>query len=275
MEPDGHRGGPYRDEVPLDLRHFGHASQPALTVTVLGSAGTFAHPDNPCSGYLVRTPTTSVWVDTGPGTFGALQQHLALAEVDAIVISHEHPDHWVELPVVRNAAKYVLGVDLIATFGTAGTRKLAEAVIGGPVYPPLAWTDITDGSEITIGDIAIRFSATDHPVETLAMRFEAGGRVLGYSADTGSAWSFSALDPAAAGFDLAICEATLASDQADTVPHLTATQAGAMADAAKVQRLVITHLYDGTDHDRAAEASEPNAFDGPVEVARPGYTFTV
>lgn len=244
-------------------------------MTVLGSAGTFPQADNPCSGYLVQTPTTSVWVDSGPGTFGALQEHLALGEIDAIVLSHEHPDHWIELPVIRNAAKYVLGIESIAVYGTAGTRTLAEAVIGGPLDPPLAWTTVTDGSAITIGDLAVRFSATDHPVETLAMRFEAGGRVLGYSADTGSAWSFSALDPAGTGFDLAVCEATLAADDADTFQHLTATQAGAMADAAKVQRLALTHLYAGDDSDRAEEASRPGAFDGPVELARPGYTFTV
>lgn len=244
-------------------------------MTVLGSAGTFPHADNPCSGYLVRTPTTSVWVDTGPGTFAALQEHLTLAEVDAIVVSHEHPDHWVELPVIRNAAKYVLGINRLPVYGTAGTRALAEAVVGGPLDPPLDWTTVTDGSTIKIGDLAVCFSATDHPVETLAMRLEAGGRVLAYSADTGSAWSFAALDPGGTGFDLALCEATLAHEDADTVQHLTAEQAGTMAEAAKVDRLALTHLYYGVGKDRAEAASRSGAFDGPVEVARPGYTFTV
>lgn len=245
-----------------------------LSVTVLGSAGTFPQPDNPCSGYLVQTPSVSVWVDTGPGTCAALQRHLRLADVDAIVVSHEHPDHWIELAVVRNGAKYVLGLDHIAVYGTAGTRRLAEVVIGDELEP-LAWTTVTDGSEITIGDLAVRFAATDHPVETLAMRIEAGGRVLGYTADTGSAWSLSALDPAGAGFDLALCEATLPAEEADATQHLTAGQAGAMAGAAGVRRLALTHLYGGVAADRADAASERGAFDGPVEVARPGHTFTV
>ncbi|MBA3283151.1 MAG: hypothetical protein H0U29_13065, partial [Acidimicrobiia bacterium] len=55
-----------------DHRRHGRHHLAPLTVTVLGSAATFPHADNPCSGYLVRTPTTSVWVDTGPGTFAAL-----------------------------------------------------------------------------------------------------------------------------------------------------------------------------------------------------------
>lgn len=249
-------------------------SHPGLTVTVLGSAGTFAHPGNPCSGYLVRTRTTAVWVDAGPGTFAALQEHLPLDAVDAIVVSHEHPDHWVELPVVRNAARYVLGIDRIATYGTAGTRALVEAVVGGPADPPLAWTTVTDGDEVRIGDLAVRFSRTDHPVETLAMRLEAAGRVCAYSADTGPGWSFAALDREGTGFDLALCEATLA-EATDGIAHLTATQAGRMAAAADVQRLALTHLYEGVAADRADEAASPAAFDGPVEVASPGFTFTV
>lgn len=218
-----------------------------LAVTVLGSAGTFAHADNPCSGYLVRSPTTTIWVDAGPGTFAALQQHVALAGVDAIVVSHEHPDHWVELPVVRNAAKYVMDLSDIPVYGTAGTHALARAVIGDDLAPTLRWSTIGDGSASTIGDIAVRASRTDHPVETLAMRFEAGGRVLAYSADTGPAWSFARLDPDGSGFDLALCEATLDPADADRVQHLTAAQAGAMAAATGVRRLVLTHLYAGTE----------------------------
>jgi ribonuclease BN (tRNA processing enzyme) len=252
-----------------------HRGQPGLSLTVLGSAGTFAHPDNPCSGYLLRTPDTSIWLDTGPGTFGALQRHVSLADLDAIVISHQHPDHWVELPVVRNAALYVLGIDQLAVYGTAGTKDLAEAVAGGPLDPPLRWTTITDRSEVTVGDVALGFSHTDHPVETLAVRAEAGGRVLGYSSDTGPAWSFAALDPEERGFDLLLCEATLAPGDAGTVQHLTAHQAGCMAAEAKAQRLALTHLYQGVGDDRVDEASGPGAFDGPVEVANPGYTFTV
>ncbi len=258
---------------PPDLRRHGRSRGAPLTVTILGSAATFPHVNNPCSGYLVQSPTTSIWVETGPGTFAALQGEIALADLDAIVISHQHPDHWTDLPVVRNAARYVLGVERLAVFGTAGTKAVAEAVIG-PDLRPLEWTTITDRTELRVGDVHLRFSATDHPVETLAMRFEAGGRVLAYSADTGSGWSFAALDPDGAGFDLALCEATLDERDAGQVQHLTASQAGAMADAAKVQRLALTHLYDGDGRRRTAAASEASAFDGPVELARPGYTFT-
>lgn len=248
-------------------------SRDALTVTVLGSAGTFPHPDNPCSGYLVRTPETAVWVDTGPGTFAALQQHLRLDQLDAVVVSHEHPDHWSDLPVVRNAARYVLGIDRLPVYGTEGTRSMVDAVVGDAI-DPLVWTTVTDGDDMQIGDLSFRFSRTDHPVETLAMRIESAGRVMAYTSDTGPGWSLAALDREGTGFDLALCEATLAKP-IDGIDHLTAGQAGAMAAAAGVQRLALTHLYEGVASERADEASARDAFDGPVEIANPGLTFTV
>lgn len=245
-----------------------------LTVTVLGSAATFGHPGNSCSGYLVQTESTSVWLDCGPGTLSVLQEHLPVAEVDAVVVTHEHPDHWLELPVLRNAARYVLGLAHLPVYGTAGTRALLAQVVGGPV-DPIAWTDVADGSTVAIGELDLSFARTDHPVETLAVRIAAHGRTFAYSADTGPAWSFASLDPDGSGFDLALCEATLEEADAGSVQHLTGTQAGAMSRAAGVRRLALTHLYEGAGPDRAEVAAGREAFDGPVEVALPGHTFTV
>lgn len=248
------------------------AAPGGLTVTVLGSAGTFGHAGNPCSGYLVRSPGATVWLDAGPGTLSALQEHVALADVTAIVLTHEHPDHWLELPVVRNAAKYVLGIESLPVHGTAGTLRLAEHLVDGDLAP-LGWYTIADGHSTVIGDLELTFSRTDHPVETLAVGATHDGRRFAYSADTGSGWTFAALDPEGDGFDLALCEATLEERHADLAQHLTATQAGHMARDSRVRRLVLTHLYADTDAERSATAS--SAFGRPVEVAQPGITFSV
>jgi ribonuclease BN (tRNA processing enzyme) len=247
----------------------------ALTVTVLGSAGTYAQADNPCSGYLLRSESTTVWLDCGPGTLGALQQHVALGDVDAVVVSHQHPDHWLELPVVRNAWRYGLGRTGLPVLATAGVLDLAATVLDADLAPTFDATVIADGSVERVGDLSFRFSRTDHPVETMACRVTDGTRTFAYSADTGPAWSFAALDPDGEGFDLALCEATLDADQAGSVQHLTGRQAGAMARAAGVRRLAIAHLLADTESRRELEAAAPDAFDGPVEVASPGTTFTV
>ena len=246
-----------------------------LTVTVLGSAGTYAQADNPCSGYLVRTDRTTVWLDCGPGTLGALQRHVPIDALDAIVISHQHPDHWLELPVVRNAWRYGLRREGLRVIAPAGVLDLAATVLDDELSPTFVATVVRDGSTASVGDLSFRFSRTDHPVETLGCRVTDRVRTFAYSADTGAAWTFAALDPAGEGFDLALCEATLDADEAGSVQHLTAEQAGSMARDAGVRRLVLTHLLAGTESARELEAAAPEAFAGPVEIAGAGTTFTV
>src|SRR5207245_2858850 len=78
--------------------------------------------------------------------------------------------------------------------------------------------DVADGDAVAVGTMAFTFSRTDHGPETLGMRVDAGGRSLGYSADTGPAWSLEALGP---GLDLALCEATLPADPEGPLQHLS------------------------------------------------------
>ncbi len=97
-------------------------------MTVLGSSGTYAGAHGACSGYLLRTDDTTVMLDAGPGTLANLQQHVPLEGLDAIVLSHCHPDHWLELPVMRNAFRYVLGLSGIDLYLTAETLHLATSL---------------------------------------------------------------------------------------------------------------------------------------------------
>jgi ribonuclease BN (tRNA processing enzyme) len=237
---------------------------------VLGCSGTYAGPDGACSGYLVRGGGATVVCDLGAGTLANLQRHVAPAAVDAVVLSHEHPDHWLDLPLLRNALRYVLGVPdrALPVYGTAGTLALAEAVIG-ELAPTLVWHTIGDGASASVGDLGLRWSATDHPVETLALRVDAGPRSLLYSADTGAGWAPGALGAGAGTF---VCEASLLPEDEGVVQHLSAAQAGALAAEVGAGRLVLTHLVPGVDagHQRAAAAA---AYGGPVDVAVTGGDY--
>ena len=143
----------------------------ALSITVLGCSGTYAAAGGACSGYLVRSGTTTVLVDAGPGTLANVQQHVGIDGLDAVVVTHEHPDHWLEVPVLRNAMKYSLGLGALPLFSTAGTLGLAEGITSlSPTFLP---TVVADGDEVSVGDVSLRFSRTHHPVETLAVRASA------------------------------------------------------------------------------------------------------
>ena len=241
-----------------------------LTLTVLGCSGTYPGADSACSGYLVRSPAASVVVDLGAGTLANLQRHLAVGDIDAVVLTHVHPDHWLDLPLLRNAMRYVLGLDGLAVHGTAETWLMAEVVIG-ELPPTLVWHSIDETSVLEVGDQVLRFSRTDHSVETLAVRVEAGARSLLYSADTGSGWDPGA---AGAGVDLLVCEASLRSEDEGQVQHLSAREAGKLARAMGAGRLVVTHVVPGVDPESQRELAE-RAFGGPVELATANRSYQV
>jgi ribonuclease BN (tRNA processing enzyme) len=234
-----------------------------LSVTVLGCDGSYAGPGGACSGYLVSSGSTHVWLDCGPGTLANLQQHLDPRDLTAIVVSHSHPDHWVELPVAHNALGYYFDRRAVPLYGTTDTRERLVVAKGGQIDEIFDWHTITDGSEFAIDGLHFRCAVTDHPVETLAMRIDLDDTTLAYTADTGSAWSLSTLGR---DIDLVVCEATFPEDQAGEFAHLTASEAGAAATDAGVGRLVLTHLLPGADRDRAREEAA-KTYSGPIDIA--------
>jgi ribonuclease BN (tRNA processing enzyme) len=230
-----------------------------LGITVLGCSGSYAGPGGACSGYLVRGGGVTVWLDAGSGTLANLQRHVGLAEVDAVVLSHEHPDHWADVEGFRVACDYAVGRAGVPVYAPAGVRERTTPDPEGV----LDWRLVADGDELDVGDLRLRFSRTDHPPETLAVRVDGEGRSLAYSADTGPGWSFEALGDAV---DLALCEATFVSDREDLEGHLSARQAGEMARRAGAARLVLTHVWPIVDLGRSRDEAS-DAYGRPVEMA--------
>jgi ribonuclease BN (tRNA processing enzyme) len=242
-----------------------------LSVTVLGCDGSFASAGGACSGYLVRGGGTSLWLDCGPGTLAVLQEHIDLDDLDGIVVTHAHQDHWVDLLTYLTAIKHVRTRSGVPVWSPARVKDLAEAV-GGRLHPALDWTVVKGGAQVSLGGLTITFSRTDHGPETLAVRVDAaGGGSLGYTADTGPGWSLTELGP---GLDLALCEATIPKESERTVQHLSGRQAGHTAKAAGVGRLVLTHVQPGIDPERQRRDAAA-VFRGPIDVATMGMTYEV
>jgi ribonuclease BN (tRNA processing enzyme) len=238
----------------------------ALTLTVLGSSGSYPGPGQACSGYLLSAEGTRVWLDAGSGTLANLQRHVDLDAIDAIVLSHEHPDHWTDVEGFAVASHYVHHLPPVPLFAPAGLHR--HLLTPDDAFE---WNEVADGVEVEVGAVRLGFHQTDHGPETLAVRVDGAGRSLGYSADTGPGWSLAALGP---GLDLALCEATYLEEQLNGGRHMTARQAGATARHAGAAALVITHLLPTVDPEEA-RAAAASAFGGAVDVALPGLIRAV
>jgi ribonuclease BN (tRNA processing enzyme) len=252
----------------------------AFEVTVLGSSATFPVPDSACSGYLLRSDGVSIWVDAGPGTFPNLQRHVDFRSVRALLLSHLHTDHFLDLYPFYYGTRY--GLDAgepkgFPVYGPAGT----ELHLGGPISSVDAPADfggyltfhvLSAGGELSLEGFDLWFARSVHPIETLAMRITAGGRTLGYTADTGQSTELPGFFK---GADSLICEATLQEEVPELAEiHLTAEQAGALAAEAGVSQLILTHILPGLDHHVSVDQARKK-FDGEVLLAADNFEFQV
>lgn len=252
----------------------------AATLTVLGCDGSYPGPGGAASGYLVEVAGVVIWIDAGSGTFANLQQVTDPARVDAVFLSHEHPDHWSDVDCFAVWRRQRGLTDPVAVYAPPGLRVRSYA----GEDDMLAWHEVEPSFRLPLtprdgfGEgVVCSFSATDHGPPTLAVRVDVPGRsessesalALGYSADTGPDWSPEELGP---GIGLLLCEATYTCDHEGEPGHLSGRQAGAMAAAAGIGRLVLTHRRPSVS-EGALAAEADAAFGRPVHQAAPGRVF--
>lgn len=241
-----------------------------MELTVLGCSGSHGSAvAGACSGYLVRHGDTTLWLDCGNGSFVNLQRHLDPAVLTGVVITHLHPDHCVDLYGLHVLLRYGIGRDHVPVL--APPEAADRLGVLASFEETFDWTVLADGDGATMGDLALRFSRTDHPIPTYAVEVGAGGRRIVYTSDTGPRWDLPGF---ASGADLLLAEATYEHADRRSPIHLSGRQAGEMAAAAGVARLVLTHLWPGVDpgviHREGSEA-----FGLPATLAEIDQVFDV
>lgn len=264
-----------------------------MRLTVLGKSPSWQDAGGACSGYLVEEDSTSVLVDCGNGVFAKLRERIDYVDVDAVVISHLHADHFLDLVPYSYALTYAPrqqpvpvdrwpGTDCPACpvlHAPPGARDLFRRVVGSwgnedLIEKAFELCEYDPASEIEIGPVRVSFQAVPHFTETFAMSIgsaNGSGRIV-YGADTRPT---DALAGFARDADLMLVEATLPRpERTGTRGHLTPEEAGEHARGAGAKRLVLVHISDELDAEWARnEAAE--AFGGPVEVAREGAVYEV
>ena len=239
-----------------------------MEITVLGSDGTWPGAGGVASGYLIHHDGFRIWMDMGTGTMASLQEHVGFREIDAVVVSHVHADHFVDLFPYFYARRYgeAAPAPQIPVFAPTGTRERVRAMLSDSGWEefPMVFDlrEIEPGSGFEVGPFRVRTERMAHPIPTLGLRYETDGRAFAYSADTGPS---PALVDLAKDADLLFAEATWLDDGIERPPdlHMCAREAGEHAARAAVGRLVLTHIHPEVDR-AAARAEGSGPFDGPV-----------
>jgi ribonuclease BN (tRNA processing enzyme) len=264
-----------------------------MKVTVLGKSPSWQDAGGACSGYLIRTEEAIVLLDCGNGVFSKLREHVDYVDVDAVIVSHLHADHFLDLIPYAYALTYAPrqqpvpvhrwpGTDdparprLIAPRGAAelfrrvvgawGNEDLIESAFRLEEYGP--------GETVEVGNIRASFEEVPHFVETCAINFTSadGAGRLTYGADCRPGRELIEI---AKDTDLLIVEATLPRPERTGVRgHMTPGEAGEHARLAGAKQVVITHVSDELG-DEWAKTEAEKGYRGPVQVAREGATYEV
>jgi ribonuclease BN (tRNA processing enzyme) len=248
-----------------------------MRITVLGKSPAWQDADGACSGYLVQGGGQTVLLDCGPGVFAKLRRHVDYVDVDAIVITHLHADHVLDLVPYASGLRY-------GTAGAARPRLIAppgalEAFAGMCAATAMTAEHIELAFDVTIydpadtvalGGLGVRFQPVPHFIPANAVEIADGGARFTFSADCGPNDELCAF---ASGTDLLLIEATLPRPDGDgTRGHLTPEEAGEHGARAAAKRVVLTHFSDELGADWAREEGT-RGFGAPVETAREGAVY--
>jgi ribonuclease BN (tRNA processing enzyme) len=250
-----------------------------VRVTVLGKSPAWQDADGACSGYLVEGGGRRVLLDCGPGVFAKLRRFAGYADIDAVVISHLHADHILDLVPFASALRYGPGhrarPRLLAPPGAREQLTAlctATGMSAEHIETAFALTVYDPAETHAVGELTVRFTPVPHFIPCNAVEFGDHGRRFTFSADCGPN---DALCEFARDTGLLLIEATLPhpEDEGDR-GHLTPGEAGEHGARARVKRLVLTHISDELDPGWARAEAE-RGFGGPVELAAEGAVYEI
>jgi len=264
-----------------------------MELEVFGSWAGSPGANSACSGYLVAESSTKVLFDCGPGLVPVAQERHDLGSIAAIFISHMHADHaldlltyayrlirftWrgTDLREVRRVPLYLPpgGLRVLdhvaAAFGRPGSERL-----GNPFTTAFIPQEVKPGALIFVENLVVIPQEVHHTLPAVGYRVDSPTGSFAYSGDT---MPCPGLEKLASGVELFLCEATAREENrqlAESAAHMTARQAGELAQAAGAQCLVLTHLIR-QDHDWLSgimdEASQE--YTGELFVARKGLQIS-
>lgn len=254
-------------------------------LTVLGGSSAGVGTGQGCSGYLVEVNGTRLVLDLGPDTLLELRKHTDFRTLDAVVISHLHLDHILDLFALRFALCYNphrpphptplwLPPGGLAMLDNAAKLFAAPGELDTYFSAQFDINEYDPKQPLSIGAATLTFAPTVHYVPCWAIRLGgADGGDLLYTADTGPA---APLAEFGQGAEVLIAEATLLEpgpEPWETRGHMTVGEAAELGKAIGVATLVLTHIWEELGLERAV-AIAAGVYHGRLARAHPGLTIT-
>ncbi len=245
---------------------------------MLGSCGAWPEPGRACSGFVVEHDGARVVIDLGYGTLPRLLALLgssAADGIDAVIVTHAHPDHMVDLHGLFRARWFGRrGAPVIPLFAPepvlvrlVGLEDDGEDV----VRRVFDWRPLPAAAQ-AVGPLRLESMLLPHYLPNAGVRLSAPGLTLAYTGDTGPDPALAELGREAGLF---VADATDRTQQPGSpvlsgpALNLTAREAGEAAAAAGARRLLLTHFWPGNDRE-ASRAAAAASFRGEILLADEG-----
>jgi ribonuclease BN (tRNA processing enzyme) len=249
----------------------------ALQLTVIGAGAAYTRvAGNVSSCYLLESQRGRVVLELGQGSFASLGALRDPASLDAVVVSHLHPDHHIDLVPLRHYLRFAAQEhEAVALHAPGAIGDRYDGLTAEPGFldvMPLA--PLVEGVR-SIADLRLQVACVTHTDDSYAFRIAVEGAETGlvYSGDCGDPDELLALVRPG---DTLLSEASWGiRESIPGVHHLTAAQAAQAAAARGAARLILTHILDEGDPERSLAVAQELAPDLEVLLARPGLTITV
>ncbi|NEA32631.1 MBL fold metallo-hydrolase [Streptomyces sp. SID13031] len=240
-------------------------------MTVLGSCGAWPEPGRACAGFLLEYDGFKVVLDLGYAALPQLLKHCPEGAVDAVIVTHQHPDHCVDVSALARVRYYLAReappIPLYCPPGVLDVLRTLE-----PRPDPATVFEVRDLAEATeIGPFRLEIALLPHYVTNLGVRLIAPELTVAYTGDSGPGPEVAAL---AVGADLFICDATLQGPSPETTPRYVMTAIEAATAATGAARLLLTHFWPGSDR-TVSVVEARQVFAGEVIAAEEGLVLSL
>ncbi|PPA72392.1 MBL fold metallo-hydrolase [Jeotgalibacillus proteolyticus] len=244
-----------------------------MKVTVVGFWGGYPKVNEASTGYLIEQDGYRFLLDCGSGVLSQLQRYMAPEELDALVVTHYHPDHVADIGVLQHAVliQHFLQEKPfhISAYGHTEDQQGFESLAYKELMSKNAYIPSED---LQLGPFTLSFLKTTHPVPCYAVKVISSEGSFVFTADSAYQDSFI---PFAEGVDLLISECNFYKGMsAAPAGHMTSEDAGMLAHSAGVKALMLSHLpHFGELEQLADEAKE--IYKGEVMLAASGLAITL